>query len=341
MRKFLLTLSAVTMALCGVSAQDKPYLEDLSYYLENTSVFEQNQEPGRAFHIPAQAVSLNGKWRFQYFESPYDVPKDFFRPSFNDRKWSWIEVPSNWEMQGFGQAVFRNVSAPFAVTMPESILAQLRRVLDDPEASEMQKMMARYRLGGGEVNPFAVQMPNVPMETNPTGAYRTSFQLPAAWKGEQVFLRFEKVASGSFVWVNGRQVGYNEGAQEPSEYNITPYLKPGKNTVAVLVVKYCDGYYLEGQDYWRLAGIFDDVTVFAVPRVRIRDWQVITDFGADYTDSDLSLAVDLQADPVAQSVQNEGLLRFGKAEFPGEPCILDGRERGGIPDPSGRRQRTV
>ena len=158
MRKFLLTLSAVTMALCGVSAQDKPYLEDLSYYLENTSVFEQNQEPGRAFHIPAQAVSLNGKWRFQYFESPYDVPKDFFRPSFNDRKWPWIEVPSNWEMQGFGQAVFRNVSAPFAVTMPESMLAQLRRVLDDPEASEMQKRMARYRLGGGEVNPSAVQM---------------------------------------------------------------------------------------------------------------------------------------------------------------------------------------
>ena len=108
MRKFLLTLSAVTMALCGVSAQDKPYLEDLSYYLENTSVFEQGQEPGRAFHIPAQAVSLNGKWRFQYFESPYDVPKDFFLPSFNDRKWSWIEVPSNWEMQGFGQAVFRS-----------------------------------------------------------------------------------------------------------------------------------------------------------------------------------------------------------------------------------------
>ena len=332
MRKFLLTLSAVTMALCGVSAQDKPYLEDLSYYLENTSVFEQNQEPGRAFHIPAQAVSLNGKWRFQYFESPYDVPKDFFRPSFNDRKWSWIEVPSNWEMQGFGQAVFRNVSAPFAVTMPESILAQLHRVLDDPEASEMQKMMARYRLGGGEVNPFAVQMPNVPMETNPTGAYRTSFQLPAAWKGEQVFLRFEKVASGSFVWVNGRQVGYNEGAQEPSEYNITPYLKPGKNTVAVLVVKYCDGYYLEGQDYWRLAGIFDDVTVFAVPRVRIRDWQVITDFGADYTDSDLSLAVDLQAFGASEA----GLGLAAEVSFRGQPVAS--MQRSGIGLAAGSQQ---
>ncbi|MBO4764977.1 MAG: DUF4981 domain-containing protein [Bacteroidales bacterium] len=294
MRRFTLTAVLCILALQMAPAQHKPYLEDLPYYLENTSVFEQNQEPGRAFHIPSHNLSLNGKWRFQYFESPYDVPKDFFNPSFNDRKWPFIEVPSNWEMQGFGQAVFRNVSAPFQVTMPESRLAQYRRILEDPNATEQQKRMATMRLGGAP-NAFAVQMPNVPMDFNPTGAYRTSFNLPSAWKGEQVFLRFEKVASGSFVWVNGRQVGYNEGAQEPSEYNITKYLKPGKNTVAVMVVKYCDGYYLEGQDYWRLAGIFDDVTVLAVPDTRIRDWQVITDFDATFTDSDLSVAVDLQS----------------------------------------------
>ena len=79
------------------------------------------------------------------------------------------------------------------------------------------------------------------------------------WKGKEVFLRMEKTASASFVWINGKEVGYNEGAQEPAEYNITGYLKPGKNTIAVNVYKYCDGYYLEDQDYWRLAGIFDDV----------------------------------------------------------------------------------
>ncbi len=294
MRRIILPL-ALCLIVFQAPAQDKPFLEDLPYYMENLAVFELNQEPGRAFRIPTHNVSLDGKWRFQYFESPYDVPKDFFNPSFNDRKWSWIEVPSNWEMQGFGQALFRNVSAPFAVTMPESLLERYRKILDDPNASEQQKRMARFRAGGGPVNPFAVQIPNVPMDFNPTGAYRTTFNLPSSWKGEQVFLRFEKVASGSFVWVNGKQVGYNEGAQEPSEYNITKYVKPGKNTVAVMVVKYCDGYYLEGQDYWRLAGIFDDVTVFATPQVRIRDWQVITDFDASYTDSDLSLAVDVQA----------------------------------------------
>ena len=294
MRTKFFILSLCLVLFQPAVAQDKPFLEDLPYYLENPAVFEIGQEPGRAYHIPEQSISLNGKWRFQYYESPYDVPKDFFKPSFNTRKWAFIDVPSNWEMQGFGQAIFRNVSAPFMVTMPESLLDQYRRVLEDPNASEMQKRMASRRLQSGPANPFAVQLPNVPMDFNPTGAYRTTFNVPSSWKGEQVFLRFEKVASGSFVWVNGRQVGYNEGAQEPSEYNITEFIKPGNNTLAVMVVKYCDGYYLEGQDYWRLAGIFDDVTVYATPQARIYDWQVITDFGPDYKDSDMSISVDVR-----------------------------------------------
>lgn len=296
MRNLLIAAAVCFAALTPAFGQDKPFLEDLPYYMENLSVFETGQEPGRAFHIPAHNVSLNGKWRFKYFESPYDVPKDFFKPSFNVRKWDYIDVPSNWEMKGYGQAVFRNVSAPFIVTMPESMLEQYRRILNDPNASEQQKRMASFRLGGGpgEPNLSSVQLPNVPMDFNPTGAYKTTFNIPSSWKGEQVFLRFEKVASGSFVWVNGKQVGYNEGAQEPSEYNITELVKPGKNTLAVMVVKYCDGFYLEGQDYWRLAGIFDDVTVYATPQARIFDWQVITDFGPDFKDSDLSLAVDVR-----------------------------------------------
>ena len=266
------TLCLLALAL-PVGAQS--YLDRLSDYIENTSVFEENQEPGRAFHIPAQSLSLNGTWKFGYFESPAEVPADFFKPAFNDRKWGTIEVPSNWEMQGYGQAVFRNVSAPFYIVPPEEIRNRFRRRFQE------------------DVPPFAVQFPKAP-EFNPTGAYRTTFTLPKDWKGEQVFLRFEKVASASFVWVNGQEVGYNEGAQEPAEYNVTKYLKPGKNTLAVLVLKYSDGYYLEGQDYWRLAGIFDDVTLYASPQARIWDWQVITDFGPDFVDSDLSVAVTLR-----------------------------------------------
>ncbi|MBR6882309.1 MAG: glycoside hydrolase family 2, partial [Bacteroidales bacterium] len=197
-------------------------------------------------------------------------------------------------MQGYGQAVFRNVSAPFQVLPPKETLDSYRRRYEDPSTPESFKGFLLSRMGGSLTPPpLAVSVPQVPA-FNPTGAYRTSFTLPKDWKGDQVFLRFEKVASASFVWVNGQEVGYNEGAQEPAEYNVTKYLKPGKNTLAVLVLKYSDGYYLEGQDYWRLAGIFDDVTVYASPQARIWDWQVITDFGPDFGDSDLSVAVTLR-----------------------------------------------
>ena len=246
-------------------------MEDLSYYVENLSVFELNQEEGRAFHIPETNVSLNGNWKFFYSDNPAGIPGDFYRKDFNDRKWTEIEVPSNWEMHGFGQALFRNVSAPFPNNrMPAADLYNPRRRPNTGQARP-------------EV-PFSVTVPEVPMDYNPTGAYRTTFNVPSSWKGDRIFIRFEKVASASFVWVNGQEVGYNEGAQEPAEYDITKYVKPGRNTVAVLVLKYSDGFYMEGQDYWRLAGIFDDVTVFATPQARIWDWQLITDFDKSFTD---------------------------------------------------------
>ncbi len=280
-------ISTVLLFACynSINAQEKTYLSNLPYYVENLEVFGEGQEDGRAFHIPANSISLNGTWKFLYSESPYNIPQDFFRPSFNDRKWSNITVPQNWEMQGFGQALFRNVSAPFATNTPQAAL----------------DAMHKARGGRGPVRvaeapkPYSVTPPEIPMDVNPTGAYRTSFTIPSSWKGDQVFLRFEKVASASFVWVNGQQVGYNEGAQEPSEYNITKLVKPGKNTLSVLVLKYSDGYYMEGQDYWRLAGIFDDVTVYSTQDARIWDYQVITDFDQKFTDSDVNLAIELRA----------------------------------------------
>ena len=202
----------------SVYSQGVNYLDNLYDFIENTSVFELNQEEGRSYHIPQKHLSLNGEWKFLYSDVPENIPADFYKINYNDWDWEKIKVPSNWEMEGYGDRLFRNVQAPF------------------------------------KANP-----PFVPREYNPTGAYRRTFTLPSSWKGDQVFLRMEKVASASFVWINGEEVGYNEGAQEPAEYNITKYLRQGKNTIAVHVVKYSDGYYLEGQDYWRLAGIFDDV----------------------------------------------------------------------------------
>ena len=273
-----------------LSAQNKPYLQDLSYYVENLDVYGEGQEEGRAFHLPEGSISLNGVWKFQYFESPYDVPQDFFKSTFNDRKWSNINVPSNWEMQGFGQAFFRNTTTAWQSLRPDA----------DQNAGKDQ---------------FAAVPPEVPMDFNPTGAYRTTFNIPSSWKGEQIFLRFEKVASASFVWINGEQVGYNEGAQEPAEYNITRFVKPGRNQLSVLVLKYSDGGYLEMQDYWRLAGIFDDVTIYPTQNVRIFDYQVITDFGPEYGDSDVSLDVDLKT----YTHSADGLSLTAEISYDGSP----------------------
>lgn len=318
--KFL-TLAAVFISLAA-SAQDKPYLQDLPYYVENLEMYGEGQEDGRAFHIPESSLSLNGKWKFLYCECPYDVPQDFFVPSFNDRKWGSIDVPSNWEMQGYGQALFRNVSSPFATNMPQSVLDAMNRARRMPGPPRAPRTPA----------PYSVTPPEVPMDVNPTGAYRTTFTIPSSWKDEQVFLRFEKVASASFVWVNGKQVGYNEGAQEPSEYNITEYVKSGKNTLAVLVLKYSDGFYLEGQDYWRLAGIFDDVTVYSCPDSRIWDYQVITDFDDSFTDSEVSLSVDLRAFRSAKSAYS--LL----AEIKKDGRTVASMSRDGLSIPAGGRE---
>lgn len=255
----LLFLSAAT---CQMQAQ---YLEKIYDYIENTEVFEENQEEAHAFYKADQQISLNGSWRFMFANTPEEIPNKFFEPGFSDSKWKLIDVPSNWEMKGYGDPLFRNVAAPF------------------------------------KANP-----PYVPREYNPTGAYRRTFTIPAQWKGQQVFLRLEKAQSASFIWINGKQLGYNEGGQEPAEYDVTDLLKPGKNTIAVCVVKYSDGYYLEGQDYWRLAGIFDDVTLYATPKTRLFDWYVTTDLDDQYRDAQLSVKVDVKS---YQNVQEKYSVR--------------------------------
>ncbi|HKJ79456.1 MAG TPA: glycoside hydrolase family 2 TIM barrel-domain containing protein, partial [Prolixibacteraceae bacterium] len=263
-----ITLFLLSLAISNLlTAQPAKFLDDIYFYIEHTSVFEVNQEEGRSFFLPEKSISLNGDWKFFYSETPEGVPKDFYTAGFKDN-WGTIKVPSNWEMEGYGDRIFRNQNAPFPIVGQKN--------------------------GPSEPDVFAVTVPNVPREYNPTGAYRKTFTVPSSWNGNQIFLRMEKTASASFVWVNGEQVGYNEGAQEPAEYNITKYLKNGTNTIAVFVIKYCDGYYLEGQDYWRFAGIFDDISIYATPDVRLFDWYVVTDLDDRYTNADLSVQIDVK-----------------------------------------------
>ncbi len=268
MKKILPFLVFSVISVSDSFCQEKTFLSDIYSFLENTSVFELNQEEGHTPIIPyvsvnealsdnrsrsASYLSLNGIWKFHYSDTPEGVPSEFYKEGFNDRKWDTIRVPSNWEMKGYGDPLFRNVTTPFR---------------PDP--------------------------PRVPKEYNPAGSYRRSFNIPSSWRGKEVFLRMEKTASASFVWVNGKEVGYNEGGQEPAEYNITNYIRSGKNTIAVVVYKYSDGYYLEDQDYWRLAGIFDDIWLFAAPEIHISDWVATTDLDEKYVNSNLSLSADIR-----------------------------------------------
>lgn len=247
------TLALCLFAMCTIQASGQ-YLERIYDYIENLAVFEEGQEEGHAYYQPEKHISLNGSWLFFFANTPEEIPQNFYQPEFKDNKWKKIHVPGNWETEGYGDPIFRNVPAPF------------------------------------KSNP-----PYVPREYNPTGAYRRTFNVPADWKGQQIFLRMEKTQSASFVWLNGKQVGYNEGGQEPAEYDVTPYIKPGKNTLAVCVVKYSDGYYLEGQDYWRLAGIFDDVTLYATPPTRLFDWFVTTNLDDEYHNATVKIAVDIKS----------------------------------------------
>ena len=268
MKKTLVSIIICLIPLIYCFSQEKPFLSDIYSFLENPAVFERNQVEG---HVPLMPylnkdqamagnpekspyrLSLNGIWKFHYSETPEGVIPGFYTERFNDRSWDTIRVPSNWEMKGYGDPLFRNVTTPFK---------------PDP--------------------------PKVPREYNPTGSYRRTFTIPSGWKNREIFLRMEKTASASFVWINGREAGYNEGGQEPAEYNITSMVRSGRNTIAVVVYKYSDGYYLENQDYWRLAGIFDDIWIYSAPGTHIFDWVATTDLDGTYKDATLGLTVDIR-----------------------------------------------
>jgi beta-galactosidase len=136
--------------------------------------------------------------------------------------------------------------------------------------------------------------PYTPDHHNPTGCYKRTFNLPSNWKDREVLLRFEGVKSASYVWINGQQAGYNQGGFEPAEYNITPYLKPGRNDISVQVMRYSDGAFIENQDMWRLSGIFRTVALYAKPKVHLHDYFVYTSFDNQYQHADLNLEIDIQ-----------------------------------------------
>ncbi len=186
---------------------------------------------------------------------------DFFRPAYDVTKWSGIRVPGNIEMQGFGMPVYVNIGYAF---------------------------------------PYDRQNPRPPQEDNPVGSYRRSFDLPAAWTGRRVLLNFDGVDSAFYLWLNGRRVGYSEDSRTPAEFDVTKYLQPGSNTLAVEVYRHSDGSFLEDQDMFRLSGIFRDVYLWSRPSQYIRDFEIVTDLDATYRDATLLARADVRNSATAR-----------------------------------------
>jgi beta-galactosidase len=200
--------------------------------------------------------SLNGKWRFNWVANPDERPMDFYQPEFDVDGWDKIPVPSNWERQGYDRP--RYVCLGYAFNK----------------------------------NPPKVQGPN----GNPVGSYRREFSVPADWRKDQrqVFIHFDGVDSAFYIWVNGEKVGYSQGSRTPAEFNITPFLKKSRNVLAVQVFRWCDGSYLEDQDFWRMSGIYRDVYLYATPAVHIRDFFVRCDLDDDYRDASMHIDAKLR-----------------------------------------------
>ncbi|NIM58111.1 MAG: beta-galactosidase, partial [Candidatus Aminicenantes bacterium] len=138
---------------------------------------------------------------------------------------------------------------------------------------------------------FPANPPHIPYDFNPVGSYRRDFTIPEGWDNRQVFLHFGGVKSAMYAWVNGKEVGYSQGSKTPAEFNITKYLRQGKNSLAVEVYRFSDGSYLEDQDYWKISGIERDVFLFSVPNVCIRDFFALADLDEDYKDGRLKVTV--------------------------------------------------
>lgn len=197
---------------------------------------------------------LNGTWKFNWVKQPSERPVNFFKTNYDVSKWDEIPVPSTLEMLGYGTPIYTNITFPFLNNPP--FIQSVRGYTNE-------------------------------VELNPVGSYRRDFTLPQDWKGQNVYIHFDGVYSAFYVWVNGKKVGYSQGANNDSEFDITKYVKTGKNTVAVEVYRLSDGSYLEDQDMFRFSGIHRDVYLVARPKVHISDIHLSSVLADDFKSATL------------------------------------------------------
>lgn len=202
-------------------------------------------------------MTLNGTWKFNWVQNADQRPTDFYKVDFNDKGWDNIQVPGVWELNGYGDPIYVNVGYPWR---------------------------SLYKN-----NP-----PYVPTVNNHVGTYRKEIELPADWKGRQIMAHFGSVTSNMYLWVNGKFVGYSEDSKLEAEFDLTKYLRPGKNIIAFQVFRWCDGTYLEDQDFFRYSGVGRDCYLYTRTANHIEDIRITPDLDAQYKDGTLQIDIQMK-----------------------------------------------
>ena len=287
-----LFLSMACMAVVTVNAQKAPSWQDPEVNQVNREArhahffaFEDEELARQGDKAKSgRYLSMEGLWKFHFVKNHQDAPKDFFGLKYDDSKWVDFPVPGLFELNGYGDKIYKNIGYAWATTFKS----------DPPYI--------------GETN-------------NYTGSYRRMFELPADWNGQEVVFHVGSATSNLSVWVNGKFVGYSEDSKVAAEFNITKYLKKGQNLIAMQVMRWCDGSYIEDQDFWRFTGIAREVYLYARPKVHVEDFFINADLKNDYQEGVLSgeikiaqakgKTVDLQLiDPQGEQVRQTSATMF-------------------------------
>ena len=207
---------------------------------------------GKGWEESSYYKSLNGKWHFFYAKDVKSRPKTFFKDEYDFSDWDLIDVPSNWELKGYGIPFYTNIKYMF------------------PE------------------NP-----PFIPHEINNNGSFIKLFNIPTKWEDKDIYLHFGGVSGAMYVWLNGHEIGYNEGSKTPVEFNITDYLVKGENKLSIQIMRWSDASYMEDQDFWRLSGIERDVYLIAQNKISIKDYKVKSDLVNKYRDGNFKLELKI------------------------------------------------
>jgi len=259
MKRILILLTT----LLTIAAQAQPH------DWENPAVLGINKLPYHAtLQLPSkwkeckEIVSLDGQWLFHWSRKPEERPVNFYREDYDVSGWGTITVPGNLQTQGYGTPIYTNIDYPFKRNRPSV-------------TSEPPKDWTAYE------------------NRNPVGSYVTFFDVTKEMLSQHLILHFGGVHSAMYVWVNGKKVGYSQNSMSPAEFDVTNYLRVGKNKLAVEVYRWCDGSYLEDQDMWRLSGIFREVQLWVRPLVHISDYRVTAVPNRDFSEADVCARISI------------------------------------------------